>query len=64
MGPEAKLYKKIKAEPQDVYACLTNPTTIELWSGYSAKLEDKPGTEFELWGGDISGKIIELTPCS
>ena len=59
-----KLYIKIKAEPQDIYACLTNPTTIELWSGYPAKMEDTAGTEFEIWGGDISGKILELVPFS
>lgn len=57
-----KLYKKIKAEPQDVYACLTNPVTIELWSGYPAKMEDTEGSEFEIWDGDISGKILELVP--
>jgi uncharacterized protein YndB with AHSA1/START domain len=57
-----KLYKKIKAEPQDVYACLTNPLTIELWSGYPAKMEGIEGSEFEIWGGDISGKILELEP--
>lgn len=57
-----KLYKKIKAEPQDVYACLTNPVTIELWSGYPAKMEETIGSEFEIWGGDISGRILELEP--
>lgn len=57
-----KKYFKIKAEVQDVYACLTNQFTIELWSGYPAKIEAKEGTEFELWGGDISGKILKIEP--
>ena len=59
---DLKKYFRIKADPMDIYACLTNPTTIELWSGYPAKMEDRPGTEFEIWGGDISGKIISLEP--
>lgn len=59
-----KLYTKIKAEAQDIYACLTNPTTIELWSGYPAKMEDEAGTEFELLDGDITGKVLELEPYS
>lgn len=55
-----KQYFKIKAEAQDIYACLTNPVTIELWSGYPAKIEAIEGSEFEIWDGDISGKILEL----
>jgi len=59
---EYKKYFRIKAEAQDVYACLTNQFTIELWSGYPAKIEPKGNTEFELWGGDISGKILNIEP--
>jgi uncharacterized protein YndB with AHSA1/START domain len=33
---------KINAEPSDVYAALTNPYTIELWSGYPAKMSTNP----------------------
>lgn len=57
-----KKYYKIKAEVQDIYACLTNQFTIELWTGYPAKVEAKEGTEFEIWGGDISGKMLKLEP--
>ncbi len=57
-----KKYYKINAEIEDVYACLTNPFTIELWSGYPAKMEAKEDTEFEMWDGDISGKILKLIP--
>jgi activator of HSP90 ATPase len=57
-----KKYYKIKAEAQDIFACLTNQFTIELWTGYPAKIEAKEDTEFELWGGDISGKIIKIEP--
>ncbi|TAJ06883.1 ATPase [Marinilabiliaceae bacterium JC017] len=51
---------KIKAEIEDVYAALTNPFTIELWSGYPAQMEATPGTEFSLWEGDIAGRNIEF----
>ena len=51
---------KIKAEAQDVYAALTNPFTIQLWSGYEADMSTEPGSEFSLWEGDISGKNLEF----
>jgi len=51
---------KINAEPSDVYAALTNPYTIELWTGYPAQMSTEPGSEFSLWEGDITGKNIEF----
>lgn len=58
-----KTFKKtfrLNAEPSDVYSALTNPFTIELWSGYPAQMSTEPGSEFSLWDGDISGKNIEF----
>lgn len=58
-----KTFKKtfqIKAEPSDVYAALTNPHTIELWTGYPALMSTVPGSEFSLWEGDITGKNISF----
>lgn len=58
-----KTFKKtfrINAEPSDVYAALTNPYTIELWSGYPALMSVEPGSEFSLWEGDITGRNIEF----
>jgi activator of HSP90 ATPase len=60
-----KTFKKtfnISAEPSDVYAALTNPYTIELWSGYSAVMSEEEGSEFSLWEGDITGRNIEFIP--
>jgi activator of HSP90 ATPase len=51
---------KISAEPSDVYSALTNPYTIELWSGYPAIMSTEPNSEFSLWEGDIIGKNIEF----
>jgi activator of HSP90 ATPase len=58
-----KIFKKtfrINAEPSDVYSALTNPFTIELWSGYPAEMSTVPGSEFSLWEGDITGKNLEF----
>jgi len=60
-----KTFKKIfniSAEPSDVYAALTNPYTIELWSGYSAVMSEEEGSEFSLWEGDITGRNIQFIP--
>ena len=57
-----KQYITVEAEPEDVYACLTNPFTIELWSDMPAKMKAEEGTEFEMFEGDIAGKILELVP--
>ena len=51
---------KINAEPSDVYSAITNPYTIELWTGYPAIMSEVPGSEFSLWDGDITGKNIEF----
>ena len=51
---------KINAEPSDVYSAITNPFTIELWSGYPAIMSTEPGSEFSLWEGDITGKNLEF----
>jgi activator of HSP90 ATPase len=51
---------KINAEPSDVYSAITNPYTIELWSGYPAQMSTEPGSEFSLWEGDITGKNLEF----
>lgn len=58
-----KTFKKtfrINAEPSDIYAALTNPLTIELWSGYPAKMSTEAGSEFSLWEGDIQGRNLEF----
>jgi activator of HSP90 ATPase len=53
---------KINTEASDIYSALTNPYTIELWSGYPAQMSTEPGSEFSLWEGDISGRNIEFVP--
>lgn len=50
----------IKATPEEVYTALTNPFTIELWTGYPAVMDEKEGMEFSMWEGDIVGKNLEF----
>ena len=57
---DIKFYQYIDAEPEEIFLALTNPFTIELWSDSPAKMDDKEGTEFELWDGDICGKNLKV----
>ncbi len=57
---EFKQKIKIESEIGDVFAALTNPFTIELWSGYKAEMDANAGTEFSLWEGDICGVNLEV----
>ncbi|MFP4448522.1 MAG: SRPBCC domain-containing protein [Bacteroidales bacterium] len=51
---------KIKGTPEEVFTALTNPFTIELWTGYPAQMDENEGAEFSLWDGDIEGKNLEI----
>ena len=55
-----KKYYLLPASPEEVYAALTNPATIQLWSGEPATMSTEPGSEFSLWEGSIEGRNIEF----
>lgn len=55
-----KKYYIIPAEPSEVYLALTNPATIQLWSGEKAEMSTEPGSEFSLWNDSIAGRNIEF----
>ncbi len=55
-----KSYYIISAPPSDVYAAITNPLTIQLWTGEEAIMSTEPGSEFSMWEGSISGKNLEF----
>lgn len=58
-----KNYKKyfiISAPPEDIFLALTNPATIQLWSGEEAEMSTEAGSEFALWEGSITGKNLEF----
>ncbi len=55
-----KKYVIIPTEPAMLYAALTNPATITLWTGEPAVMSEEPGSEFSLWDGSISGTNISF----
>ncbi|MFD0794140.1 SRPBCC domain-containing protein [Mucilaginibacter litoreus] len=57
-----KKYYLIPATPEEVYMALTNPVTIQLWTGEPAEMSTEPGSEFSLWEGAIVGRNIEFEP--
>ena len=57
-----KKYYLIPAEPELVYLALTNPLTIQLWSGENAVMSTAPQAEFSLWEGAIVGMNLEFEP--
>lgn len=57
-----KKYYSIPASADDVYNALTNPITLQLWTGEPAEMSTEPGSEFSLWDGSIVGRNIEFDP--
>lgn len=55
-----KKYYTIPAPPDEVYLALTNPLSLKLWTGAEAEMSTKPGSEFSLFDGDITGKNLEF----
>lgn len=55
-----KKYYILNATPEEVYAALTQPATIQLWSGTEAIMSTEPNTEFSLWEGSIEGLNVEF----
>ncbi len=58
-----KNYKKyfiIPATTEEVYRAMTNPLTIQMWTGEEAQMSTEPGSEFSLWTESIVGKNIEF----
>ncbi len=55
-----KAYFIIPAVESDVYSAITNPLTIQLWTGEEAVMSVEPGSEFSLWDGSITGRNLEF----
>ncbi|WP_207495192.1 SRPBCC domain-containing protein [Aridibaculum aurantiacum] len=55
-----KKYYIVPAPPEEVYVALTNPATIQLWTGEPAEMSTEPGSEFSLWEGSIVGLNLEF----
>jgi uncharacterized protein YndB with AHSA1/START domain len=55
-----KNYYIIPSGPEEVFIALTNPATLQLWTGEPAIMSTEPGSEFSLWEGSIEGKNISF----
>lgn len=55
-------FYRIKGAPEDLYAAMTNPFSIELWTGAPARMSTVAGEEFSLFDGDIEGLNISFEP--
>ncbi|MCG7856572.1 SRPBCC domain-containing protein [Flavihumibacter sediminis] len=55
-----KKYYIIPAPPVELYAALTNPATMQLWTGAPAIMSTEPGSEFSMWDDNIAGKNLEF----
>jgi len=51
---------KIDAPRDKVWKALVDPQIINKWGGGPSKMDSKIGFQFQLWGGDIYGKNIDL----
>lgn len=52
----------IHAPIDTVWEALVNESVINAWGGGPAKMDDKEGTEFTLWGGSIWGTNKKVEP--
>jgi activator of HSP90 ATPase len=59
MMKDFRKYYSIPASAEDVYVALTNPVTLQLWTGEPAVMSTVAGSEFSLWDGSIVGRNIE-----
>jgi uncharacterized protein YndB with AHSA1/START domain len=51
-----------KAAPQKVYDVLTQADGFSKFTGLPAEIEGKSGGSFKCFGGQITGRFIELVP--
>jgi activator of HSP90 ATPase len=49
----------MKASAEEVWHALVKPGIIKKWSGSPAVMDDKEGTAWTLWGGEMFGLNLE-----
>lgn len=55
-----KQYYIIAALPDEVFIALSNPSTIQLWSGEKCEISTEPGSTFSFWEESITGINISF----
>ncbi|KAJ3078923.1 hypothetical protein HK102_004136, partial [Quaeritorhiza haematococci] len=46
----------------DLYQTLTDPGRVHVWTRGPAKVPAEAGKEYELFGGNVSGTVVEMVP--
>lgn len=52
----------LQASADDLWGLLTDENKIPMWSRSAAKLSLKAGSPYELFGGNVRGKVITADP--
>jgi len=52
----------VKESAEIIFNAITNPVTLELWSGYPAIINALPDSEFSIWDGEITGRNLSVDP--
>lgn len=52
----------IEAPLSEVWQAFVDPNIIKKWGGGPAKMNEKEGAKFTLWGGSIYGTNIKVIP--
>ena len=50
----------LNAASNVIFDALVNPDTIQKWSGAPAQMETTAGSDFSLFGGQVTGKTLEV----
>ncbi|KAJ3115499.1 hypothetical protein HDU96_000533 [Phlyctochytrium bullatum] len=51
---------EFKCDKQRLFDCLTKQDEVKFWTRSAAKLSMTPGSDYDLFGGNISGNIIDV----
>ncbi|KAJ2657551.1 Co-chaperone [Coemansia sp. RSA 1200] len=53
---------ELKCSADDLFAILTDPQRVSVWTRAPAEVQPKEGTTFKLFGGHIEGKMTKIKP--
>jgi len=57
-----KVETRLQASARDAWELLTDERKIPMWARSAAKMSTNPGDSYELFGGNVHGKIISAEP--
>ncbi|PWY97837.1 hypothetical protein BCV70DRAFT_202587 [Testicularia cyperi] len=57
---DVRVSSELAASISDLWDLLTNPAKIPMWTRSPAQSEPKPGADFALFGGNITGTVVSV----